>query len=95
LSQFKIESLTLSTMSKGEKTFEKVMSGRSDENISYDELCSILTKLGFDHRQQGTSHRIYQLGAAFANVQEGSAGKAKGYQVRQIRRHLKNLNIRP
>ena len=82
-------------MSKADKTFEKVMSGKSDENISYAELCSLLTRLGFEYRQHGTSHRIYQLGAAFANVQEGRAGKAKGYQVRQIRRHLKNLHIRP
>ena len=82
-------------MSKVEKTFEKIMSGKSDENISFDDLCSLLTRLGFESRQQGTSHRVYQLGAAFANIQEGKAGKAKGYQVRQIRRHLQNLNIRP
>ena len=82
-------------MSKAEKTFEKIMSGQSDDNISFDDLCNLLNRMGFESRQQGTSHRIYQLGAAFANVQEGSAGKAKGYQVRQIRRHLRNLNVRP
>lgn len=82
-------------MSRAEKTFEKVMSGEADANIPYDDLCSLLERLGFVSRQRGSSHRTFKFGAAFVNLQRGSAGKAKPYQVRQVREGLKKLNIRP
>ncbi len=81
-------------MSKAEKIFEKVMSGSSDTNIRFDDLCALLTKLGFDSRQKGTSHKVFDLGESFLNVQAGRGGKAKPYQVAQVRAELKRANIR-
>ena len=33
-------------MSKWKKTLTKVMSGRADSNIRYDDLCLLLRRLG-------------------------------------------------
>jgi predicted RNA binding protein YcfA (HicA-like mRNA interferase family) len=82
-------------VSKAEKTFEKVMSGRSDANISFEDVCNLLLRLGFALRRQGTSHHIYSLGDSYLNLQPGSGGKAKKYQVRQVREELKRINLRP
>jgi len=82
-------------MSKAEKIFEKVMSGKSDANISYDDVCNLLTKLGYAKRQQGTSHQIFARGDSYLNLQPGSDGKAKKYQVRQIREELQRIDLHP
>ena len=73
-------------MSKADKTFEKVMSGKSDTNVSFDELCSLLNRLGFTARQQGTSHVIFSLGESYLNLQPGSAGKAKNIKCAKCAR---------
>jgi hypothetical protein len=43
----------------------------------------------------GTSHKVFKKGEGFVNLQEGNAGKAKPYQVRQARETLKKLNLHP
>lgn len=35
---------------------EQVLSGRSDANIRYDELCHMLERLGFSDRTRGSHH---------------------------------------
>lgn len=82
-------------MSKAEKIFEKLMSGKSDANISYDDVCNLLTRLGYASRQQRTSHQVFSRGDSYLNLQPGSAGKAKKYQVRQIREELQRINLHP
>jgi len=82
-------------MGKVSKIYEKLMAGQSDANISFDDLCFLLERLGFASRQQGTSHKVFKKGEGFVNLQEGNAGKAKPYQVRQARETLKNLNLHP
>ena len=82
-------------MSKVNKIYEKLMAGQSDANMPFDDLCFLLHRLGFASRQPGTSHKIFKRGEGFVNLQEGSAGKAKPYQVRQARETLKNMNLRP
>ncbi len=71
------------------------MDGRSDANFSFDELCTLLTKLGYSSRKTKGSHIIFQREASFLNLQRASGGKAKSYQVRQVREELKNLNLKP
>ena len=75
-------------MSKAEKLLEKVMSGASDANIDFEELCTFLIKLGFIERRGGGSHRIFQDGSDFVNLQNFH-GKVKKYQVAQVREILK------
>ena len=72
-------------MSKFEKILTKVLRGTSDANIGFDELVSLLIKLGFQSRIRGSHHIFYVDNIVeIINIQEKS-GKAKPYQVKQIR----------
>jgi predicted RNA binding protein YcfA (HicA-like mRNA interferase family) len=82
-------------MSRAEKLFDKVMGGRNDANFPFDDLCTLLTKLGYTTRKSKGSHIIFQRGSSFLNLQSVAGGKAKAYQVRQVRQELKNLNLKP
>jgi hypothetical protein len=75
-------------MSKTDKLLAKVLSGECDASMSFDDVCYLLQKLGFTARQSKGSHVLFQRGAAFLNLQS-ERGKAKAYQVRQIRELLK------
>ena len=82
-------------MSKAAKLFEKLMAGHSDANFSFDDLCTLVTKLGYTMRKTKGSHIIFQRESSFLNLQPSAGGKAKAYQVRQVRQELKNLNLKP
>ena len=82
-------------MSKTEKVFEKLMAGQNDANFSFDDLCTLLTKLGYTSRKTKGSHIIFRRGPSFLNLQPVTGGKAKAYQVRQVRAELQNLNVKP
>jgi predicted RNA binding protein YcfA (HicA-like mRNA interferase family) len=72
-------------MSKFEKILTKVLRGTSDANIGFDELVSLLIKLGFQSRIRGSHHIFYMDNIVeIINIQEKS-GKAKPYQVKQVR----------
>ena len=82
-------------MSKVEKLFERLMAGQSDANFSFDDLAMLLTKLGYTARATKGSHIIFQRADSFLNLQPATGGKAKAYQVRQVRAELKRLNLNP
>ncbi len=72
-------------MSRYEKLQNRILSGRADAHIDFAELRSLLTRLGFSERIRG-SHHIYTRAdvAEIINLQP-KGGKAKPYQVRQVR----------
>ena len=75
-------------MSKYEKLLLQVLRGTSDANISFDDLCQLLMRVGFSHRIRG-SHHVFSredIGDLINLQKEGD--KAKSYQVRQVRRIL-------
>lgn len=82
-------------MSKAEKLFAKLIDGQHDANFSFDDLCVLLTKVGYTMRKTKGSHVIFQRGSSFLNLQPVAGGKAKSYQVRQVRQELQNLNLKP
>ena len=82
-------------MSRTEKLFAKLFDGRHDANFSFDDLCSLLTKLGYTARRAKGSHMVFQRGSSFLNLQSAAGDKAKAYQVRQVRQELQNLNLKP
>ncbi len=82
-------------MGKTEKLFQKLVDSRSDGNFSFDDLCTLLTKLGYSMRNTKGSHIIFQRESSFLNLQPASGGKAKAYQVRQVRQELQKLNLKP
>ena len=80
-------------MSKHEKTKETVTSGTSDANISFQDLCHLLARLGFRERVNG-SHHIYTKPdvVEILNLQP-KGGKAKAYQVRQVREVISKYKL--
>jgi hypothetical protein len=82
-------------MGKHDKTREKICSGTSDANIPFDDLCAMLDRFGFVLRRGSGSRRIYTRDgvAEILNLQPRGDGKAKPYQVKQVRTVLLNYNI--
>ena len=72
-------------MSKFEKLMQKLLSGFSDRNMDFDELKSILLKLGFEERVKGSHHIYFKEGIEEIINLQPSNGKAKPYQVKQVR----------
>jgi predicted RNA binding protein YcfA (HicA-like mRNA interferase family) len=73
-------------MTKLEKLLLKILRGKSDANIGFDELRNILLNYGFQERIRGSHHLFIKQGVEeLINLQkEGKA--AKPYQVKQMRR---------
>jgi hypothetical protein len=46
-------------MGRAEKLAAKILSGRSDKNFDFDDLCYVLERAGFQSRSGKGSHRIY------------------------------------
>lgn len=75
-------------MSKIEKLLLKVVTGVSDQNISFSDLILILTTLGFEFRIKGSHHIFFKEGVEeIINIQP-NGDKAKPYQVKQVRNLL-------
>lgn len=73
-------------MSKYEKLVMRILRGTSDTNIAFAELCQLLIHLGFDERIRGSHHILTKAGIEeILNLQPKSGGKAKPYQVKQVR----------
>ena len=64
---------------------EKILSGDSDANIHFDELCRFLLSLGFERRIRGDHHIFTKDGVAEILNLQPKRGMAKPYQVKQVR----------
>ena len=75
-------------MSRDDDLRQKILSGRSDANIRFDELRTFLLRLGFTERVRG-SHRIFRREGVreLINLQRDGS-QAKPYQVRQVRQAI-------
>jgi predicted RNA binding protein YcfA (HicA-like mRNA interferase family) len=82
-------------MSKAEKLAAKLLTGRSDKNFSFDDLCYLIERAGFESRRGGGSHRVYHKDGVveIINVQPLAGGQAKPYQVKQVRELLVKYRI--
>ena len=64
----------------------RILDGRSDANIRFDELRRFLLRLGFVERNKGSHHIFRKQGVReLVNLQRDGS-HAKPYQVRQVRR---------
>ena len=72
-------------MGKQEKLLLKILEGKSDANISFNDLCQLLEKLGFEKRIRGSHHVFRKAGIIEKPNLQKDSNKAKDYQVRQIR----------
>lgn len=72
-------------MGKHEKLLLKILSGTSDANIQFDDLCMLLKYMGFDMRVNG-SHHMFRKKAVIEKINlQREGNKAKPYQVKQVR----------
>lgn len=69
------------------KIYRKIMSGNSDNNIDFSELQWFVQKTGFTERNIRGDHFTYERDGIeeIINLQP-DRGKAKGYQIQQIRK---------
>lgn len=80
-------------MGKLEKLLLKILRGASDTNVSFDELKNLLIRLGFSERIKGSHHIFTKPGIdEILNIQPKS-GKAKPYQVKQVRNIVLNYQL--
>jgi predicted RNA binding protein YcfA (HicA-like mRNA interferase family) len=75
-------------MASVDKVLEQVLRGTSDANIAFGDLCRLLRRLGFAERTKGSHHCFCRTGVPeLINLQK-EGGKAKPYQVRQVRKTI-------
>ena len=84
-------------MSQIQKLFLLICSGKSDRNIKFAELQSVLLALGFVLSRINGDHFIYtKVGIEeIINIQpdKGDSSKAKSIQVKQIRNIIKKYDM--
>ena len=72
-------------MDKYEKLLLQILTGTSDANIRFQDLCQLLNRLGFDERTRGSHHIFRKEGIEEKITLQRDNNKAKVYQVRQVR----------
>ena len=81
-------------MSKQAKVLLKILQGLADKNISFDDLISLLKRLGFSERISGGHYIFFKEGIAeIINLQPNNESKAKPYQVKQVREIIEKYNL--
>lgn len=82
-------------MSRKEKLKEKLLDHNQERNIGFDELCTLLEHLGFQRKGGKGSHQIFYRDDVedLINLQPTKDGKAKPYQVRQVRGIVKAYEL--
>ena len=72
-------------MGQREKLIIKILTGTDDKNIPFDRICSLLKSFDFFLRIKGSHHIFFRKDVEeILNIQPKN-GKAKAYQVKQIR----------
>ena len=72
-------------MSRPDLVLRRILSGTSDSNISFQDLCGLLAGLGFRFRKKGSHHIFHMDGVAEILNLQPKGSKAKAYQVKQVR----------
>jgi HicA toxin of bacterial toxin-antitoxin, len=72
-------------MATYDRLLRQILRGAADANISFDELRRLLRRLGFEERIRGSHHIFRKPGIEEKLNLQRDDGKAKVYQVRQVR----------
>ncbi|MFW5771668.1 MAG: type II toxin-antitoxin system HicA family toxin [Spirochaetota bacterium] len=72
-------------MGRYTKVKERILSGTSDRNIDFTEICQLLIRLGFNERIKGSHHIFTKNNVVEIINLQPRGNKAKPYQVKQIR----------
>jgi hypothetical protein len=80
-------------MNKHETTKQRVLSGTCNANIAFDDLCKMLTYLGFKNRTNSSHHIFSKEGVREIINLQARDGKAKPYQVKQVKSLIQQYKI--
>jgi len=72
-------------MGRFEKILTNILTGSSDANIRFEELCTVLERLGFQKRIKGDHNIFTKDGVVEILNLQPKGNKAKAYQVKQVR----------
>ena len=76
------------------KTLDVILSGRSDQNVRFPDLCRVLFAMRFARRITGGHHIFSRIGIdEVINLQPLQGGKAKAYQVKQVRQIITKYGL--
>jgi hypothetical protein len=81
-------------MAHWEKLLKRILAGRADANIAFDELRGLLSRLGYAEHIKG-AHHIFRVAGRpeIIDIQPQKYGEAKAYQVRQVRAIFRTYGI--
>ena len=80
-------------MSRDDDLREKILSGRSDANIRFEDRCSFLLRLGFAERTRGSHYMFRREGVRELINLQRQGSQAKPYQVRQVRQAILKYHL--
>jgi hypothetical protein len=80
-------------MGSHEKQIERLRDFQRDAGWGFDELCVLLQRLGFEMRISGSHHFFRQAGLRDVINLQPLGGRAKPYQVRQVRKVLQSNGL--
>jgi hypothetical protein len=80
-------------MSKYDKLLFQILRRTADANVPFDDLCKLLQKVGFEERIRSSHHMFRKEGVLEKINLQREGGKAKVYQVRQVRAVLLKYKI--
>lgn len=70
---------------KYKKLIFQILRGASDANILFTDVCNLLLRIGFTERIRGSHHNFRKEGVEEKINLQRDNGKAKAYQIRQVR----------
>ena len=71
----------------------KILIGKSDNNIKFSDLCTLLKHLGFELRINGSHHIFRKEGINTKLNLQKDGEKAKFYQIKQVRKLLLDYKL--
>jgi len=73
-------------------TYDDVKTGNRDHNIRFNDLCKMISDLGFAERIRGSHHVFTKPGLPIITLQADGAN-AKAYQIRQVRKIMNQYGL--
>lgn len=81
-------------MNRHQRLLNRILDGRQLANIAFNDVRSLLIRMGFEERIRG-SHHSYRMAGVVDKVNLQPIGSdAKPYQLRELRKTLLNHDLR-
>jgi hypothetical protein len=82
-------------MGKYEKLLRRIIEGGSDAGIGFDDLCVLLSRVGWSERIRGSHHIFSRTGILEKINLQRDGTSAKPYQVKQVRAVILKHGLAP